>query len=73
MLIMTSIIRAGKSEFTSSAIDEDSLDRILMCLRVLSNADQAPAMKDVFLESCREAFTVKIRNEEVAITVLRRC
>ena len=65
MLIMTSIIRAGKSEFTTSAIDEDSLDRILTCLRVLSTHDHDSQLKIIFLEQCRTAFTVKIQNEEV--------
>ena len=63
MLIITSIIRAGKSEFTSSMIDEDSLDRMLMCLRVLSLSHVDASLKEVFLEKCRHAFTIKLKNE----------
>ena len=67
MLIMTSIIRAGKSEFAASAIDEDSLDRILMCLRVLSCDPEEQALKTVFLEKCRYAYTILINEGEVMV------
>lgn len=65
MLIMTSIIRVGKSEFTTTPIDEDSLDRILMCLRALSNPLDDQTIKAVFLEKCRSAFAVLIHEQDV--------
>ena len=57
MLIMTSIIRVGKSEFVTSHIDEDSYDRIMLCLRVLASSPQDAVMKDAFLKECRNAFS----------------
>jgi coatomer subunit beta len=64
MLIMTSIIRIGKSEFPTSQIDEDSHDRILTCLRVLASLPQDTMMKDVFLVDCRHAYSQLIQAEE---------
>ena len=63
MLIMTSIIRVGKSEYANASIDEDSLDRILLCLRALSIHDETA--KAVFLKQCRDAFTVIASETEV--------
>ena len=65
MLIMTSIIRAGKSQFVVSQIDEDSLDRILLCLRVLSSQTEDDTLKSVFLKKCRSAFTVLMNEQDV--------
>ncbi len=56
MLIMTSIIRVGKSDFVNAHIDEDSADRISMCLRTLANVPDDELMKQVFLEDSRKAF-----------------
>ncbi|KAI9339975.1 adaptin N terminal region-domain-containing protein [Obelidium mucronatum] len=56
MLIMTSIVRVGKSEFTASPIDEDSNERISNCLRVLSGV-YGEALNKVFLEDTRHAFS----------------
>jgi len=56
MLIMTSVIRVGKSDFVNAHIDEDSADRISMCLRTLANVPDDPLMKQVFLEDSRKAF-----------------
>eukprot|EP00842_Homolaphlyctis_polyrhiza_P006041 jgi/Hompol1/6438/HPOL_003533-RA len=57
MLIMTSIIRVGKSELVTAQIDEDSHSRILGCLRVLSTSPAEGPMVQAFLEGCRHAFT----------------
>ncbi|KAJ3382672.1 coatomer subunit beta [Lobulomyces angularis] len=58
MLIMTSIIRIGKSDFPISKIDEDSHERILTCLRVLSikKSENSNFMNEIFLEDCRNAY-----------------
>ncbi|RKO85232.1 adaptin N terminal region-domain-containing protein [Blyttiomyces helicus] len=65
MLIMTSIIRIGRSEFPTSPIDEDSHDRIAACLRVLSAVPFDQALKEVFLADCRHAFSQLLQAEEV--------
>ncbi|KAJ3092871.1 coatomer subunit beta [Quaeritorhiza haematococci] len=64
MLIMTSIIRIGKSEFPSSPIDEDSHDRILTCLRVLSGIADEAIMREVFLVETRKAYSELIQAEQ---------
>jgi coatomer subunit beta len=66
MLIMTSIIRAGKSEFVASKMDEDSQERIMTCLRVLALPRES-SIKSVFLEKGRHAFSVLIHDKEVFI------
>jgi coatomer subunit beta len=67
MLIMTSIIRIGKSDFPTSKIDEDSHDRILMCLRVLSGGGGGDTefMKNVFLVDCRKAYKQLVDADQV--------
>ncbi|KAJ3082287.1 Coatomer, beta subunit [Rhizoclosmatium globosum] len=63
MLIMTSIIRVGKSEFVVAPIDEDSNERINNCLRVLSGV-YGETLNKVFLEDTRKAFTQLIHSSE---------
>ncbi len=63
MLILTSIIRVGKSEFPASQIDEDSHERISHCLKVLSGF-MVKEMTDVFLVDTRKAFTQLTLAEE---------
>lgn len=43
MLIMTSIIRVGQSQFSSVPIDEDAQERILNCLQSLAATSILPA------------------------------
>ena len=62
MLVMTGVLRLGKSQFVTSAIDEDSAERILLCLRFLDDYDN-DALKSVFLQDCKKAFD-QIVNEE---------
>ncbi|KXS20068.1 Coatomer, beta subunit [Gonapodya prolifera JEL478] len=57
MLIMTSIVRIGRSDVPPAPIDEDSIDRILLCLRTLST--QRPNDGEIggyFLREGRKAF-----------------
>lgn len=67
MLIMTSIIRVGQSQFVTHHIDEDSYDRIMQDLRVIGNRDQ-PVIDKVYLEDSRNAFARQIQAEEVGYT-----
>ncbi|KAF9422277.1 coatomer subunit beta [Podila epigama] len=64
MLIMTSIIRAGQSQFASSPIDEDSYDRIMSCLHVLEKFGEDPVMKQVFLQDTKAVFGKMVQAEE---------
>jgi coatomer subunit beta len=53
MLIMSTMIHLGKSGLAKKNITDDDLDRISLCLKVLS--DRSPLMLDVFNELCRES------------------
>lgn len=64
MLIMTSIVRIGRSEFVSSPIDEDSSDRIQLCLRTLGTIGGDGMLRTVFLEDTRKAFSQLVAAEE---------
>jgi coatomer subunit beta len=54
MLILTSVIRLGQSKLVSSRIDEDSLLRLMTCIRVLANPKEEYRL--AFLESPRNAY-----------------
>ncbi|TPX58671.1 hypothetical protein PhCBS80983_g02984 [Powellomyces hirtus] len=64
MLIMTSIIRVGRSDLPFPPIDEDSHERILTCLRTLSSIPEDDLMKEIFLVDCRRAFTSLVESQE---------
>lgn len=53
MLIMASIIHLGKSGLTSKSINDDDLERIALCLKVLS--DRSPLMIEIFNGECRKS------------------
>ncbi|KAI8808805.1 adaptin N terminal region-domain-containing protein [Cladochytrium replicatum] len=64
MLIMTSIIRVGRSEFPTSPIDEDSHDRIMACLRVLASVPAEGVLREVFVEECHKAYALLVQEEQ---------
>ncbi|KAJ3183421.1 coatomer subunit beta [Geranomyces variabilis] len=63
MLIMTSIIRVGRSDVPTNQIDEDSHERILTCLRTLSAIPEDDLMKEIFLTDCRRTFTKLVESQ----------
>ncbi|KAF2859839.1 Coatomer, beta subunit [Piedraia hortae CBS 480.64] len=64
MLIMISIIRAGQSQFAKQPIDEDSVDRIMTCVRALAEFSRTKDVKVAFLDDTRRAFRDMVRVEE---------
>ena len=64
MLIMISIIRAGQSQFVKAPIDEDSVDRIMSCIRSLAEFAQKKDLEKVFLDDTRKAFRAMVQVEE---------
>ncbi|KAJ3303386.1 coatomer subunit beta [Kappamyces sp. JEL0829] len=66
MLIITSIIRAGKSSLVTAAMDEDSYSRMITCLRVLSSIPPEKAMLQTFLADGRAYFTKMIAAKDVS-------
>ncbi|KAM3419040.1 Coatomer subunit beta [Cercospora zeina] len=64
MLIMISIIRAGQSQFVKALIDEDSVDRIMACVRSLAEFQQKKNLEVAFLDDTRQAFKSMVQVEE---------
>jgi coatomer subunit beta len=64
MLIMISIIRVGQSQFVKAPIDEDSVDRIMSCVRSLAEFAQRRELEVSFLEDTRKAFRAMVLFEE---------
>ncbi|KAK4110210.1 Coatomer, beta subunit [Canariomyces notabilis] len=64
MLIMISIIRVGQSQFVKAPIDEDSVDRIMSCVRSLADFQEHKELETVYLEDTRKAFRAMVQVEE---------
>lgn len=64
MLIMISIIRVGQSQFVKAPIDEDSVDRIMSCVRSLAEFAQKKDLEIAFLDDTRQAFRDMVQVEE---------
>ncbi|KAG2183398.1 hypothetical protein INT43_006404 [Umbelopsis isabellina] len=64
MLIMTSIIRVGQSQFVTSPIDEDSYDRIMQDLHVVENIPNDKLMEKVYLKDTKAAFAKQVQAED---------
>lgn len=64
MLIMISVIRVGQSQFSKAPIDEDSIDRIMSCVRSLAEFETKKEIEAVFLEDTRKAFRAMVQAEE---------
>lgn len=64
MLIMISIMRVGQSHFVKAPIDEDSVDRILTCVRSLAEFSEKKELEVTFLEDTRKAFRAMVQVED---------
>ncbi|KAF1981226.1 Coatomer, beta subunit [Aulographum hederae CBS 113979] len=64
MLIMISIIRVGQSQFVKTPIDEDSVDRIMSCVRSLAEFAEKKELGTVFLDDTRKAFRAMVQADE---------
>jgi len=64
MLIMISILRVGQSQFVKAPIDEDSVDRIMSCVRSLSDFTEKKDLETVWLDDTRKAFRAMVQVEE---------
>ena len=61
LLIMVSMLQLGQSPVLSHPIDNDSYDRIVMCMRLLCNTGDE--IRKIWLQSCRQSF-VKMLSEK---------
>jgi len=64
MLVMTGIINLGRSKFVNSVIDEDSVERIMTCLRTLASNPEDQLLKDAFLTDSRNAYAQLVCNQD---------
>ncbi|RDA87464.1 hypothetical protein CP532_2821 [Ophiocordyceps camponoti-leonardi (nom. inval.)] len=64
MLIMISILRVGQSQFVKAPIDEDSVDRIMSCVRSLADFKERKGLETVWLDDTRKAFRAMVQVEE---------
>ncbi|KAH9297610.1 hypothetical protein KI387_029292, partial [Taxus chinensis] len=63
LLIMVSILRLGQSSVLPHPIDNDSYDRISLCIRILTCPDDL--LKTIWLQSCRESFTKMLADKQL--------
>ncbi|PFH56684.1 hypothetical protein XA68_16142 [Ophiocordyceps unilateralis] len=64
MLIMISILRVGQSQFVKAPIDEDSVDRIMSCVRSLADFRERKELETVWLDDTKKAFRAMVQVEE---------
>ncbi|OGE56041.1 hypothetical protein PENARI_c003G06231 [Penicillium arizonense] len=64
MLIMISILRVGQSHFVKAPIDEDSVDRIMTCVRSLAEFSEKKELEVSFLQDTRKAFRAMVQVED---------
>ncbi|KAJ5770998.1 uncharacterized protein N7511_003049 [Penicillium nucicola] len=64
MLIMISILRVGQSHFVKAPIDEDSVDRIMTCVRSLAEFSEKKELEASFLQDTRKAFRAMVQVED---------
>ncbi|KAL7165835.1 hypothetical protein ACSBR2_036660 [Camellia fascicularis] len=62
LLIMVSMLQLGQSSFLPHPIDNDSYDRILLCIRLLCNTGDD--VRKIWLQSCRESFVKMLSDKQ---------
>ena len=72
MLIMVTVLHLGKSSLPKKPITDDDVDRISLCLKVLSEC--SPLMNDIFNKECRKSLshmlTVRLEEEKLSQKVM---
>ncbi|CUA76303.1 Coatomer subunit beta [Rhizoctonia solani] len=66
MLVMTSLIRVGQSQFVTVPIDEDSQERIMNCIQTLASAELSKntRVREMFLKDTKAAYAKMVAHEE---------
>ncbi|CAD5177201.1 coatomer subunit beta-1-like [Musa acuminata AAA Group] len=62
LLIMTSMLQLGQSSFFPQPIDNDSHDRIVLCIRLLCNTGDE--VRKIWLQSCRQSFAKMLAEKQ---------
>lgn len=63
ILIMVSILRVGQTSYVSKKIDEDSADRILSCIKYLSDVEDEKLIEGSFLDDTKDAYKAQVELE----------
>ncbi|KAL1532858.1 coatomer subunit beta-1-like [Salvia divinorum] len=66
LLIMVSMLQLGQSSVLPHPIDNDSYDRILLCIRLLCNTGDAA--RKIWLTTCRESFVKMLSDKQLRET-----
>ncbi|EXC28841.1 Coatomer subunit beta-1 [Morus notabilis] len=62
LLIMVSMLQLGQSWVLPQPIDNDSHDRIVLCIRLLCNTGDV--VRKIWLQSCRESFVKMLADKQ---------
>ncbi|KAG8045246.1 hypothetical protein GUJ93_ZPchr0008g13481 [Zizania palustris] len=62
LLIMTSMLQLGQSSYLPHPIDNDSYDRIVLCVRLLCNTGDD--IRKIWLQSCRQSFAKMLAEKQ---------
>jgi len=62
LLIMVSTLQLGQSRVLPHPIDNDSHDRIVLCIRLLCNTGDQ--IRRIWLQSCRQSFVKMLANKQ---------
>ncbi|KAA8521416.1 hypothetical protein F0562_012092 [Nyssa sinensis] len=66
LLIMVSMLQLGQSSVLPHPIDNDSYDRIVLCIRLLCNTEDE--IRKIWLQSCRESFVKMLSDKQLRET-----
>ncbi|KZV20730.1 Coatomer, beta subunit isoform 1 [Dorcoceras hygrometricum] len=66
LLIMVSMLQLGQSSVLPHPMDNDSYDRICVCIKLLCNTDDV--MREIWLKSCRESFVKMLSDKQLRET-----
>ncbi|KAI3956159.1 hypothetical protein MKW92_021568 [Papaver armeniacum] len=62
LLVMVSMLQLGQSSFIPHPIDNDSYDRIVLCIRLLCNTGDK--IRKIWLQSCRDSFVKMLADKQ---------
>ncbi|XP_073033410.1 coatomer subunit beta-1-like [Primulina eburnea] len=63
LLIIVSMLQLGQSSVLPHPMDNDSYDRICVCIKLLCNTDDE--MREIWLKSCRESFVNMLSDKQL--------
>ncbi|KAL8138509.1 hypothetical protein V2J09_004510 [Rumex salicifolius] len=70
LLILVSMLQLGQSSVLPHPIDNDSYDRIVLCMRLLCNTGDET--RKIWLESCRQSFVKMLADKQFRETEERK-